>query len=50
MPHLGIFGQVLENNIVIFEISALEFVELQNFVIKINIPQFGTKKALFGYF
>ena len=38
MPHLGIFGQVFENNIVIVEISALEFVELQNFVIKINIP------------
>ena len=32
MPYLGIFRLDLENNTVIFEISILEFVQLQNFV------------------
>ena len=31
MSGLGIFGLEFENNVVIFEISALEFVLLQNF-------------------
>ena len=31
MPDLGIFGLEFENNIVIFEISTLKFVKLQNF-------------------
>ena len=32
MLDLGIFGLKFENNIVIFEMSALEFVYLHNFV------------------
>ena len=33
MPYLGIILELeFENNIVIFEITALEYVELQNFV------------------
>ena len=32
MPHLGILGVEFENNIVIFKITTLEFVLLQNFV------------------
>ena len=32
MPDLGIFGIEFENDIAIFEMSALEFVLLQNFV------------------
>ena len=42
LADLYIFGPKFENNIVIFEISTLEFVKLQNF------PQ--NKNALFGYF
>ena len=34
MPDLGIFGLKLENNSVIFEISTLEIVYLQNFALK----------------
>ena len=34
MLYLGIFGLEFEKNIVIFEISTLEFVALQNFVKK----------------
>ena len=64
MPNLRIFGLKFEITIVIFEISALEFVLLQslvqneknlknrekNFVKKMKIPKFGSKNALFGYF
>ena len=32
MLDFGIFGLTFENNIVIFEISALEFVYLENFL------------------
>ena len=32
MPDLVNFGLEFENNIVIFEMSSLEFVELENFV------------------
>ena len=35
---------------VIFEISTLKFVQLQNFAKKRKIFKFGTKDALFGYF
>ena len=38
-----------ENTIVIFEISTLKFVQLQNFAKK-RTPKFGTKNVLFGYF
>ena len=34
MPYLGAFGLELENNIVIFKITTLEYVWLQNFVKK----------------
>ena len=34
MADLGIFGLEFENNIVIFEISTLEFVYLQNLALK----------------
>ena len=34
MPYLGIFGLKFEENIIIFEISTLEFVEIQNFAKK----------------
>ena len=43
---LGIFGLELENNIVIFEISTLEFVYLQNLVPKQKMTKFGIKNAL----
>ena len=36
MSYLGIFGLKFENNIFIFEISALEFVPLQSLVLKSN--------------
>ena len=32
MPYLGIFGLEFENDIVMFEISAVGFVKLLNFV------------------
>ena len=41
MPHLGVFGLEFENNIVIFEISTLE---------KMEMSKFGAKNALFGCF
>ena len=37
MLYLGNFGLELKNAIVIFEIGALEFVELQNFVKNENL-------------
>ena len=58
MPDLGIFGLEFENNIVIFEISILEFAYLQNFVKKQKCLNLGskmrwvflTKNTVFGYF
>ena len=50
MPHLVIFGQVFENKIVIYEISALEFVELQNFVIKQIFLNLEPKMPYLGIF
>ena len=44
MPHLYIFGLKYENNIVIFEISTLEFREIM------KMPKFGTKNVVCGYF
>ena len=47
----GIFGLELENNIIIFEISTLEFVLLGNFAKKTTkMFKFWTKNTLFGYF
>ena len=34
MPYLGIFGLELENNIIMFKVSTLEFVKLRNIVKK----------------
>ena len=44
------FGLEFQKTIVIFRISTLEFVYLQNFTKKAKMPKFGTKNALFGYF
>ena len=50
MPYLGIFGLDLKKKtIVIFEISTLKFVSLENFAEK-KMPKFGIKNVLFGYF
>ena len=49
MSDFHILGLELENIIVIFEISVLEFPLLQSLV-KINFLTFGTKNALFEYF
>ena len=49
MSNLRTFGPEIENTIVIFEISVLEFVLLQSFLQK-KILKLGTKNALFGYF
>ena len=45
MRDSGTFGLEFENNIIIFEISALEFA-----CVKMKVPKLGTKNALFGYF
>ena len=50
MIYLGILGLEFENNIVIFEISTLEFVYLQNFVRKRKCLNLGQKKPYFGTF
>ena len=50
MPDSGIFGLEFENYILIFEISTLKFVYLQNFVKKMKMSKFWTKNVLFGYF
>ena len=42
-------GLEYENNIVIFEISTLEFVQFVKFCEKIKMHKFGTKNAFFGY-
>ena len=46
----GIFALEFENNIVIFEISTLEFVKLQSFVKKQNCLILGPKNAFLGIF
>ena len=43
MPDLSILGQTVENNIVMFEISNLEFVKLQNFAKKQKWLHLGPK-------
>ena len=50
MLYLGIFGLEFQKSIVIFEISTLKYVELQNFAKKAKMPKFRTKNALLGYF
>lgn len=48
--YLSIFRLQFENNIVIFEISTLQFVYFENFVKKWKCLNFGTKNALFWHF
>ena len=43
MPYLGIFGQEFKKTIVIFEISILKFVYLQNFTEKLKCLNVGPK-------
>ena len=50
MPDLCIFALESENNIVIFEISTLEFAELQTFAKKQKCITLGTKMPYFGIF
>ena len=44
------FGKSFRKTIVIFEISSLKWVYLQNFTKKKKKSQFGTRYAWFGYF
>ena len=46
---LGILVLEVQNTIVLFEISTLNFVQLQNFAQK-KMPKFGTKNATSGSF
>ena len=50
MPYLGIFGLEFENNIVMFEISTLEFFQLQNFVKKQKLLNLEPKMPYLGAF
>ena len=50
MLDLHILGLELENIIVIFEISTLEFVNKQSFIEKQKNFKLGTKNTLFRYF
>ena len=50
MPCLGNFGVKFENNIVMFEISTLEFGKLRNFVKKLKCLNLGPKMAYLDIF
>ena len=50
MRDLGIFGLELENSILIFQISTLEFVWLQNVVWKRKCLNYGPKISYLGFF
>ena len=50
MPDLCVFGLEFENNIVIFEISILECVYLQNFAKKQKCLNLGPKMPYLGIF
>ena len=48
-PLFGYFwARIFKKAIVIFEISTLKFVYLQNLAKKTKMPKFGTKNVLFG--
>ena len=49
MPYLGIFDLEFEKNIVIFEISTLEFIKLQNCAEK-KCLNLGSKMPYLGFF
>ena len=48
MPYLGIFGVEFSKTIVIFEISTLKFVLLQNFTKKQKCLNLGPKMPYLG--
>ena len=50
IPYLGIFGLEFENNFVIFEISTLKFLYLQNFMKKQKCLNLGPKSTYSGIF
>ena len=50
MADLGIFGLEFENNIVIFEINTLKFVQLQNFAEKQKCLNLGPDMPYLGSF
>ena len=50
MLYLGILGLEFKDNIVIFEISVLEFALLGKICKIIKMAKFRTKNALLGYF
>ena len=50
MSNLSIWGPEFENNIVIFEISTVEFVCLQNFAKKQKCLNLGSKMPYLGIF
>ena len=50
MPNLQLFGLEFENNIVIFEISTLEFVLTAKLRKKTKMLKFGTKIPYLGNF
>ena len=50
IPYLGIFGLEFENNFVIFEISALKLLYLQNFTKKQKCLNLGPKSTYSGIF
>ena len=50
MPSLGILRMEFQNNIVLFEISTLQFLKLQKLRQEMKMPRFGIRNALFGYF
>ena len=47
---LSTFGLESENNVVIFEISTLEFIQLQNFAEKQKYLNLGPKMPYLGVF
>ena len=50
MPYLGIFGPSFQKTMVIFEISTVKFVKLQNLPKKKKISKFGTKMTYLSTF
>ena len=50
MPYLGILGLEFQKTTVIFEISTIEFGDLQNFVKKIKHLSLGSKMPYLGIF
>ena len=49
ISYFGISALEFENDMVIFEISTVEFAKLQNSPQKARIPKFGTTNAFLGF-